>query len=90
MVSPSASVCTMRTGKALPWLFVRSLRRCRHIIANSHVAKRVIATRVVTTDRFGDATPRLSEIAPAWDGLEDEDLIAREDMVAGTSSSHAG
>ncbi len=27
------------------------------------------------------ATPRLSEIAPAWDGLEDEDLIEREDMV---------
>ncbi len=43
---PEAAVlCTMRTGKALPWLFVRSLRHCRHIIANSHVAKRVIATR---------------------------------------------
>ncbi len=27
------------------------------------------------------ATPRLSEIAAAWDGLEDEDLIEREDMV---------
>jgi DNA gyrase subunit A len=27
------------------------------------------------------ATPRLSEIAPAWDGIEDEDLIEREDMV---------
>jgi len=27
------------------------------------------------------ATPRVSEIAPAWDGLEDEDLIEREDMV---------
>ncbi|MCU0948147.1 MAG: DNA gyrase subunit A [Porphyrobacter sp.] len=27
------------------------------------------------------ATPRLSEIAPAWDGLDDEDLIEREDMV---------
>ncbi|MGQ7829130.1 DNA gyrase subunit A [Altererythrobacter sp. Z27] len=27
------------------------------------------------------ATPRMSEIAPAWDGLEDEDLIEREDMV---------
>ena len=27
------------------------------------------------------ATPRLSEIAPAWDGLEDEDLIARDEMV---------
>ena len=27
------------------------------------------------------ATPRLSEIAAAWDGVEDEDLIEREDMV---------
>ena len=27
------------------------------------------------------ATPRLTEIAPAWDGLEDEDLIERDDMV---------
>lgn len=27
------------------------------------------------------ATPRKSEIAPAWDGLEDEDLMEREDMV---------
>ncbi len=31
--------------------------------------------------RNGFATPRLSEIAPAWDGLDDEDLIEREDMV---------
>lgn len=38
----AAVVCTMRTGKLLPYLFVRSLRRCRHIIANSHVAKRVL------------------------------------------------
>ncbi|KHL26026.1 DNA gyrase subunit A [Croceibacterium mercuriale] len=27
------------------------------------------------------ATPRISEIAPAWDGLEDEDLIERDEMV---------
>ena len=27
------------------------------------------------------ATPRITEIAPAWDGLEDEDLIERDDMV---------
>ncbi|WP_156172082.1 DNA gyrase subunit A [Aurantiacibacter gangjinensis] len=30
-------------------------------------------------DQF--ATPRMSEIAPAWDGLDDEDLIERDDMV---------
>jgi len=27
------------------------------------------------------ATPRLSHIAPAWDGIDDEDLIEREEMV---------
>jgi DNA gyrase subunit A len=27
------------------------------------------------------ATPRITEIAPAWDGIEDEALIEREDMV---------
>ncbi|MDT9597635.1 DNA gyrase subunit A [Sphingosinicella rhizophila] len=34
------------------------------------------------------ATPRLTEIAPAWDGIEDEDLIEREDMVV--TVTHAG
>ena len=27
------------------------------------------------------ATPRVAEIAPAWDGLDDEDLIERDEMV---------
>ena len=27
------------------------------------------------------STPRMSELAPAWDGIEDEDLIEVEDMV---------
>ncbi len=31
--------------------------------------------------RAAYATPRLSEIAPAWDGLDDEDLIERDEMV---------
>ncbi|MEM7688093.1 MAG: DNA gyrase subunit A [Pseudomonadota bacterium] len=34
------------------------------------------------------ATPRVSEIAPAWDGLDDEDLIEREDMVV--TVTHGG
>ncbi|HVS54262.1 MAG TPA: glycosyltransferase [Opitutaceae bacterium] len=36
---PAAVVATMRTGKNLPWLFRRSLRRVRHIVANSHDAR---------------------------------------------------
>ena len=31
--------------------------------------------------RDAHATPRMSEIAPAWDGLDDEDLIERDEMV---------
>jgi DNA gyrase subunit A len=31
--------------------------------------------------RAAFATPRVSEIAPAWDGIDDEDLIEQEDMV---------
>ncbi|MBV7260269.1 DNA gyrase subunit A [Erythrobacter crassostreae] len=34
------------------------------------------------------ATPRVSEIAPAWDGLDDEDLIERDDMVV--TVTHGG
>jgi DNA gyrase subunit A len=34
---------------------------------------------IAVRDEF--ATPRRSEIAPAWDGIEDEDLIEREEMV---------
>ena len=41
----AAVMCTMRTGKNLPALFLRSLRLCRHVIANSHVAKRVLTDR---------------------------------------------
>lgn len=52
----SAVVCTMRTGKPLPWLFVRSLRKCRHTIANSHVAKRVL------TDRYNLPSHRITVI----------------------------
>ena len=37
-------------------------------------------------DQF--ATPRLSEIAPAWDGIDDEDLIEREEMVV--TVTHSG
>ncbi|WP_373487156.1 DNA gyrase subunit A [Blastomonas sp.] len=37
------------------------------------------AELIAVRDEF--ATPRLSVIAPAWDGIEDEDLIEREEMV---------
>ncbi|RVQ69762.1 DNA gyrase subunit A [Croceicoccus ponticola] len=46
---------------------------------------RVKLYQVITDElrevRDAYATPRVSEIAPAWDGIEDEDLIERDDMV---------
>lgn len=62
----AAVICTMRTGKLLPWLFVRSLRRCRHIIANSHVAKRVI------TEDHGIPSPKVTVIHNPVLGFTDE------------------
>lgn len=38
-------VATMRTGKRLPWLFRRSLRLVRHIVANSHDARAMLVAR---------------------------------------------
>jgi glycosyltransferase involved in cell wall biosynthesis len=35
----AAVVATMRTGKPLPWLFRRSLRRVTHVVANSREAR---------------------------------------------------
>jgi glycosyltransferase involved in cell wall biosynthesis len=38
----SAIVCTMRTGKRLPMLYVHSLHGVRHVIANSHVSEKIL------------------------------------------------
>jgi len=38
-------VATMRTGKNLPWVFRRSLRLVRHIVANSHESLDTLCTR---------------------------------------------
>ena len=37
-----AVIATMRTGKRLPWLFRRSLRRVRHVVANSRDARNTL------------------------------------------------
>jgi glycosyltransferase involved in cell wall biosynthesis len=52
----AAVICTMRTGKELPYLFVRSLRLCRHVVANSHVAKRVL------TDQYDISAGKITVI----------------------------
>lgn len=40
-----------------------------------------VMTQELAEVRAAYATPRVSEITAAWDGLEDEDLIERSDMV---------
>jgi glycosyltransferase involved in cell wall biosynthesis len=55
-VPRAAVVCTMRTGKLLPYFFVRSLRLCRHVVANSHVAKHVL------TDVYAIPAPKVTVI----------------------------
>jgi DNA gyrase subunit A len=40
-----------------------------------------VLRRELVEIRDAYATPRISEIAPAWDGLDDEDLIERDEMV---------
>lgn len=59
-------IATLRTGKPLPWLFRRSLRHVRHIIANSSAARQLaIATHAVAPDRISSiANALVFEPAP--------------------------
>ncbi len=50
-------------------------------ILGSRVRLFEVMRRELSEIREAFATPRLSEIAPAWDGIEDEDLIERDEMV---------
>jgi glycosyltransferase involved in cell wall biosynthesis len=45
----AAVVCTMRTGKPLPYLFRRSLRVARHVVANSRDARDTLIARYRVT-----------------------------------------
>ena len=47
----TAVVATVRTGKALPWLYRRSLRSARHVVANSDFARRVLVAPAGAADR---------------------------------------
>lgn len=49
-------IATMRTGKSLPYLFRRSLHRCRHVVANSAEARDTL------TRTYGVAAARVSVI----------------------------
>ena len=84
----TAVIATMRTGKPLPWLFRRSLRRSRHIIANSHdahdnlVAHHAIAPEKITVIHNSLVFP--SEVAAG-----DAALSPRQTLRAPHSASPA-
>jgi glycosyltransferase involved in cell wall biosynthesis len=67
-------VGTMRTGKSLPCLFRRSMRRVRHVVANSHAAKQ---TLIDTLDlAAGNITViHNSLVFPASASLERNDAV---------------
>src|SRR4051812_43289394 len=57
-----------------------SIGELLHILGNRVRLYEVMREELdAVADQF--ATPRVTEIAAAWDGIEDEDLIEREDMV---------
>lgn len=69
----SAVISTLRTGKALPWLFRKSLQTTRHIVANSRAAReQAIAQNALAPERisvvhnalvFAESTPDLASRA---------------------------
>jgi glycosyltransferase involved in cell wall biosynthesis len=82
---PSVTVVgTMRTGKPLPLLFRRSLRRVRHVVANSHAARqRIIETLAlppgkITVIHNSLVFPAAAELAP--------NVTLRTEQGAGTGT----
>lgn len=47
----AAVVASVRTGKSLPWLYRRSLRAARHVVANSEFARRTLVARAGAAER---------------------------------------
>ncbi|ACB75991.1 glycosyltransferase [Opitutus terrae] len=60
----TAVIATMRTGKSLPWLFRRSLRQVRAVVANSRDACDVLVQRY-TVDPAGITVIHNSLVFPA-------------------------
>ena len=88
----TAVIATMRTGKALPWLFRRSLRRVRHIVANCREAREMlIAQHGLPAERisviynslvFPPATTRSGSASASAADREIVPLPAREALRA--------
>ncbi len=82
----AAVVATLRTGKPLPWLFRRSLRSARHVVANCREARdTAVARHGVAADRASVIyNPLVFPPSPAESG-RDEALRARFGAGPGTA-----
>lgn len=79
----AAVVATMRTGKKLPWLFRLSLRRVRHVVANSHDARAtLLRDYAVPAEKISVIHNSLVFSAPAAGAMERSDPTTRERLRA--------
>ncbi len=97
-----AVVATLRTGKPLPWLFRRSLRAVRHVVANSEEARERLTGReglaagqvtvIPNALVFPAANPGAGRPAavPAGRGGADDRPGLRGDVPAGKKSARTG
>ena len=87
----SVVLSTMRTGKTLPWLFRRSLRRTRHVVANSQEAKQTLVTQHgLSSDRISVIYNSLVFPPPSQDTPTMRDqarLAARAAQGAGAATT---
>ncbi len=80
-----AVIGTMRTGKSLPLLFRRSLRLVRHVVANSHAARRnLIAGDLISADHI---TVIHNSLVFAAESAPDRDAAARTRQGAGPATA---
>lgn len=82
---PAATViATMRTGKKLPRLFRRSLGIVRHVIANSHDAKKTLVAQYAVTGEKISVIHNSLVFPPAPDSAAREQLRASHGATANT------
>jgi glycosyltransferase involved in cell wall biosynthesis len=77
----AAVISTCRTGKSLPWMFRRSLRRARYAVANSREARdTLVATYGLPADRVSVICNSL--LFPAPSSLPERDQALRAQLGA--------
>lgn len=79
-----AVISTMRTGKPLPWLFRRSLRRVRHVVANSRDARDTLVNQYAI-DREKISVIHNSLVFPAESALTRNETLRREQGASATT-----